>query len=146
MSDGSSCVPGKNAVPLINNCSAHLYIENLSNIGLISLPLNRTSVIQFMEQGVMKKSQSSLLNTNYEVETIKTNLNQKDFILQAMKDKSPRVMLQRLKPFSTFLEGSEAYSEPSQTSKMERFANIVKTLHLRCLTGSEYASETGIKN
>ena len=46
---------------------------------------------------------------------------------------------------------SEGYSQPCQTSRIERFARIVnglktvnyfhKTLYLRCLQGSEYASE-----
>ena len=39
---------------LINNCPAHPEIKNLTNINLIFLPLNTTSVLQPMDKGVIQ--------------------------------------------------------------------------------------------
>ena len=55
-------------------------------------------------------------------------------------------MLHSFEHFQWIVHQKQAYSEACQTYKVERFAKIVNgffrwTLHLRCLTGSEYACE-----
>ena len=51
-----SCIraQSRKVVPLIDNCPAHPEIKNLTNINLIFLPPNTTSVLQPMGQGVIR--------------------------------------------------------------------------------------------
>lgn len=45
---------------LLDNCTAHLNLQNLQNIDLKFLPPNTTSLIQPLDQGIIKT-----MNTNY---------------------------------------------------------------------------------
>ncbi|XP_047129756.1 tigger transposable element-derived protein 4-like [Hydra vulgaris] len=74
---------------LVNNCSAHPHIEGLCNINLIFFPPNTTSVLQPMDQGVIRS-----LKAHYRHKIVRlcikavdnNELMPKLSILQAMKD------------------------------------------------------------
>ncbi|XP_065642520.1 tigger transposable element-derived protein 6-like [Hydra vulgaris] len=74
---------------LVDNCSAHPHIEGLSNINLIFSPPNTTSVLQPMDQGVIRS-----LKAHYRHKIVRLCIKAVDnnepmpkiFILQAMKD------------------------------------------------------------
>ncbi|XP_065645821.1 tigger transposable element-derived protein 4-like [Hydra vulgaris] len=74
---------------LVNKCSAHPHIEGLSNINLIFFPPNTTSVLQPMDQGVIRS-----LKAHYRHKIVRLCIKAVDnnepmpkiSILQAMKD------------------------------------------------------------
>ncbi|XP_065642738.1 tigger transposable element-derived protein 4-like [Hydra vulgaris] len=74
---------------LVDNCSAHPHIEGLSNINLIFFPPNTTSVLQPMDQGVIRS-----LKAQYRHKIVRLCIKAVDknepmpkiSILQAMKD------------------------------------------------------------
>ncbi|XP_047125547.1 tigger transposable element-derived protein 4-like [Hydra vulgaris] len=73
---------------LVDNCSAHPHIEGLSNINLIFFPLNTTSVLQPMDQDVIRS-----LKAHYRHKIVRLCIKAVDndepmpkIILQAMKD------------------------------------------------------------
>ncbi|XP_065647138.1 tigger transposable element-derived protein 4-like [Hydra vulgaris] len=74
---------------LVDNCSAHPHIEGLSNINLIFFPPNTTSVLQPMDQGVIRS-----LKAHYRHKIVRLCIKAVDnnepmpkiSILQAMKD------------------------------------------------------------
>ena len=45
---------GRKIALLIDNCPAHPFVSNLTNIQLVFLPANTTSVLQWMDQGVIR--------------------------------------------------------------------------------------------
>lgn len=49
---------GRKILLLVDNCPAHPEVENLSNIQLVFLPANATSVLQPMDQGVIRSFKS----------------------------------------------------------------------------------------
>ena len=61
----------RKAALLIDNCPAHLEIKNFTSISLLFLPPNRTSVLQPMDQGVIRslKVHSSLHQSSGEQQT-----------------------------------------------------------------------------
>ncbi|XP_065671797.1 tigger transposable element-derived protein 4-like [Hydra vulgaris] len=74
---------------LVDNCSAHPHIEGLSNINQMFFPPNTTSVLQPMDQGVIRS-----LKAHYRHKTVRLCIKAVDnnepmpkiSILQAMKD------------------------------------------------------------
>nr|XP_047142814.1 tigger transposable element-derived protein 4-like [Hydra vulgaris] len=52
--DSFFCAQDRKVALLVDNCSAHPHIEGLSNINLIFFPPNTTSVLQPMDQGVIR--------------------------------------------------------------------------------------------
>ena len=52
--DSSFRAQSRKVALLIDNCPAHPEIKNLTNINLIFLPPNTTSVLQPMDQGVIR--------------------------------------------------------------------------------------------
>ena len=52
--DSSFRAESRKVALLIDNCPAHLEIKNFTNIKLIFLPPNTTSVLQPMDQGVIR--------------------------------------------------------------------------------------------
>ena len=58
--DSSFRAQSRKVALLIDNCPAHSDIKNLKNINLIFLPPNTTSVLQSMDQGVIRN-----LKTHY---------------------------------------------------------------------------------
>ncbi|XP_065662532.1 tigger transposable element-derived protein 4-like [Hydra vulgaris] len=79
----------KKVALLVDNCSAHPHIEGLSNISLIFFPPNTTSVLQPMDQGVIRS-----LKAHYRHKIVRLCIKAvennepmpKISILQAMKD------------------------------------------------------------
>jgi hypothetical protein len=54
VSKWNELLKNKKKLCLVDNCPAHLRIENLSNIKLVFFPPNATSVLQPMDTGVIK--------------------------------------------------------------------------------------------
>ena len=81
----------RKVVLLIDNCPSHPEIKNLTNINLIFLPPNTTSVIQPMDQGEIH---AQSLKTHYRRRTVRLRIKSLDenkplpkiTILQAMKN------------------------------------------------------------
>nr|XP_047142836.1 tigger transposable element-derived protein 4-like [Hydra vulgaris] len=87
--DSFFCAQDRKVALLVDNCSAHPHIEGLSNINLIFFPPNTTSVLQPMDQGVIRS-----LKAHYRHKIVRlcikavdnNELMPKISILQAMKD------------------------------------------------------------
>ena len=86
--DKKFALEGRKVTLVINNCIAHLNIENLKSITIYILPPNTTSCLQPMDQGVIR-----LLKCKYRTRIIKRIINAIDngkqmlsiSILEAMK-------------------------------------------------------------
>ena len=68
---------GRKIVLLVDNCPAHPSIDNLVSTELISLPPNTTSIIQPMDQGVIRS-----LKAHYKTISLKK-------LIEAIEKKKP---------------------------------------------------------
>lgn len=50
---------GRKIVLLLDNCNAHPHVQGLKSIRLVFLPPNTTSVLQLMDQGVIRSLKCS---------------------------------------------------------------------------------------
>ena len=79
---------GKKIALVIDNCPAHLSIDNLVSVDLIFLPPNTTSKLQPMDQGVIRslKAYYKSLSVRKLIEAIEKNNPLPEFsILDAMR-------------------------------------------------------------